>query len=54
LELPRHLQQQGRLADAGLATYEDHRAGDDSAAKYEVELLDSGLEASALRGAYLT
>ena len=33
----RRLQQQGGLADAGLAADEDHRAGHDAAAKHEVE-----------------
>ena len=47
-ERGRRLQQQRRLADAGLAAEQDQRARDDAAAEHAVELLDA---ASASRGA---
>src|SRR5450432_4045502 len=40
-----NLQQQRRLADAGLAADQHHRARHDTAAEYEVELVDAGVPA---------
>ena len=36
------LEQQGRLADAGLAAQQDRGTGDDAAAEHAVELADAG------------
>jgi hypothetical protein len=36
------LEQQGRLADAGLAAQQDRGARDDAAAEHPVELADTG------------
>ncbi len=44
-DLVEHLQEQGALADAGLAADQHERAGDDAAAEHEVELGDAGGEA---------
>ena len=41
-EAGQHPQQQGRLADAGLAGQQHHRPGDQAAAEDAVELLDAG------------
>src|SRR5262249_987173 len=45
----RDLEQQRRLADARLAADEDHRARNDPAAEYEVELGETGLPSLRLR-----
>ena len=37
-----HVEQQGRLADAGLAGQQHHRAGHQAAAEHPVELVDAG------------
>jgi hypothetical protein len=44
------LQQQGRLADAGVAADQDHAALDDAAAQHPVELADPGGRAIDLAG----
>ncbi len=49
-ELPRHLQQQGRLADAGIATDQQRRAAHEAAAGHPVELGDAGADARGVVG----
>ena len=40
--LRRDVEQQGGLADAGLAGEQDHRPGHEAAAEHAVELVDAG------------
>ena len=46
----RHLQQQGRLADAGIAADQQRGADDQPAAADAIEFADAALEARRLRG----
>jgi hypothetical protein len=48
-ETRRDLQQQGRLANSGLAANQDHRARNDAAAEHEIEFIEAGFPA---RGAF--
>ena len=43
------LQQQRRLADAGIAAEQDHAAGDEAAAQHAVEFLDAGRQRADCR-----
>ncbi len=43
------LEQQRRLADAGLSSEQDERPGDDAATEHAVELVDAGGQAHAVR-----